>query len=242
MSLSINCDMGESFGIYQLGDDEKIMPLITDANIACGFHASDPNWMYTTVALAKQHNVRVGAHFSLPDLMGFGRREMKINKEEIFNIILYQVGALSGFLKHHDMPLSHLKAHGSLYGMASKQQHIAEAIADVAKMYQVPVFGLSNTIIEKVCLQRNIAFKAEFFADLDYDDNSNIIISRHHKTEDPMLLAEKCLLAVEQGRVKSITDVFVPVKAETICVHSDTPNAPNVLMSINQVMKQYLHN
>ena len=233
--------MGESFGIYQLGDDKKIMPLITDANIACGFHASDPNWMHTTVALAKKYSVRVGAHFSLPDLLGFGRREMTIERKEIFNIIVYQVGALSGFLKYCDVSLSHLKAHGSLYGMASKYEHIAEAIADVAEIYSVPVFGLSNTIIEAVCKQRNIPFKAEFFADLDYDDNSNIIITRRHKPEDPETLGKKCLLAVEQQQVKSVNNTLVPVKAETICVHSDTPNATDVLISINKTLGQYLN-
>ena len=127
MRVDINCDMGESFGLYRIGDDAGIMPYITQANVACGFHGSDPNHMRRTVALANKHGVKVGAHVSLPDLPGFGRREMKIDREEMTNIILYQIGALIAFLKLEGMALSHLKPHGALYGMAARQEHIAEA-------------------------------------------------------------------------------------------------------------------
>ena len=118
--VEINCDMGESFSIYSAGNDEEIMPLIDIANVACGFHASDPNHMRKTVELAKQNNVKVGAHPSLPDLQGFGRREMKLQRHELKNLIMYQVGALKSFLDELQMPLNHIKPHGALYGMASK--------------------------------------------------------------------------------------------------------------------------
>lgn len=113
--VDINCDMGESFGLYRLGDDEALMPFITEANVACGFHGSDPNHMRKTVERAKRHCVKVGAHVSLPDLSGFGRREMKIDREEMANIIIYQVGALMGFLQAAGVRLNHLKPHGALY-------------------------------------------------------------------------------------------------------------------------------
>src|SRR5215469_8391658 len=120
MLIGINCDMGESFGLYKMGDDEAIMSHITVANVACGFHASDPSVMAHTVRLAKRHQVKVGAHPSLPDLQGFGRREMKMRSDELTDYIVYQVGALKGFLEREGMELSHVKPHGSLYLMAAK--------------------------------------------------------------------------------------------------------------------------
>lgn len=115
--ININSDMGEGFGIYKLGDDEALMPYITEANVACGFHASDPNHMKHTVELAKRYGVKVGAHFSLPDLQGFYRRKMHLSQAELHNMIVYQIGALKGFLDMLGMPLNHLKPHGVLYGM-----------------------------------------------------------------------------------------------------------------------------
>ena len=124
----INCDMGEAFGLYKMGDDAGLMPLIDVANVACGFHASDFNHMRTTVQLAKKHGVKVGAHPSLPDLQGFGRREMKMAREELTNCIIYQVGALKGFLEAEGMTLNHIKPHGSLYGMAARMEEVAQAV------------------------------------------------------------------------------------------------------------------
>src|SRR5438445_5246593 len=120
----INCDMGEAFGLYRMGDDEGIMPLITVANVACGFHASDFNHMRSTVRLARQHGVKVGAHPSLPDLQGFGRREMKIGRDELANCLIYQIGALKGFLDAEGMTFNHIKAHGSLYCMAAWSEEL----------------------------------------------------------------------------------------------------------------------
>ena len=129
MALAINCDMGEGFGLYRIGDDAGIMPYITMANVACGFHASDPSVMHKTVRLAKQHGVKVGAHPSLPDLQGFGRREMKMEPRELTDCLIYQIGALKGFLDAEGMPLNHIKPHGALYGMAARTEEIANAIA-----------------------------------------------------------------------------------------------------------------
>ena len=177
MAVGINCDMGESFGLYRLGDDKAVMPFITEANVACGFHGSDPNHMRNTVELAKNNHVRVGAHFSLPDLAGFGRREMKINRKEMANIITYQVGALKGFLDMADMELSHLKPHGALYEMAAKQEHIAHAVADVGVHFKVPVFGLTGTLHEEIYTDRGLEFVPEFYADLFYDNDGNLMIT-----------------------------------------------------------------
>lgn len=240
MTVDINCDMGESFGLYKMGDDEAIMPFITEANVACGFHGSDPNHMNATVALAKRHNVKVGAHFSLPDLAGFGRREMKIDRVEMANIVIYQIGALKGFLDVLGVPLSHLKPHGALYGMAAKQEHIAHAIADAAVHFKVPVFGLNNTLHEEIYTSRGVEFRAEFFADLDYDRDGNLVITREHDAVDPKKTAEKVLRAVEQGEVVSLTGEIVKVKVDTICIHSDTPGAVEVAKEVKQAIAHKL--
>src|SRR3977135_717620 len=139
---TINCDMGEAFGLYRMGDDAGLMPLIDIANVACGFHASDFNHMRSTVRLAKAAGVAVGAHPSLPDLQGFGRREMAISREELANCILYQIGALTAFLNAEGVKLNHIKPHGALYAMAARNAQIAHAIADAADVYRVPIYGL----------------------------------------------------------------------------------------------------
>jgi UPF0271 protein len=230
--------MGESFGLYKLGDDEGIMPFISQANVACGFHGSDPNHMRRTVELARKHDVKVGALFSLPDLPGFGRREMKIDRDEMFNIIIYQIGALKGFLDVAGLPLAHLKPHGALYGMAARMEHIAQAVADAAEIYKVPVLGLAGTLHEEVYKARGIAFQAEFFADLDYDDNGGLIITREHHAVEPAVAASRATDAVKDGRVTSINGKPVAVRAETICVHSDTPGAVEIVKAVRNAVSQ----
>ncbi|MEZ5900330.1 MAG: LamB/YcsF family protein [Hyphomicrobiaceae bacterium] len=240
MAVSINCDMGEGFSLYKMGDDAALMPLISLANVACGFHASDFNHMRATVRLAKQHGVKVGAHPSLPDLQGFGRREMKISREELANCILYQVGALKGFADAEGVPLNHLKPHGALYGMAARSEDMAHAVLDVAEVFKLPVLGMSATCQERVCQQRGVPFIAEFFADLDYSDEGGLIITREHEAKDPAAAAAKCLRAITQGVVRSTGGKDVPVRAETICVHSDTPDAAAIAKAVNEAVQAYL--
>lgn len=236
MNVDINCDMGESFGLYKMGDDEGIMPFITQANVACGFHGSDPNHMRTTVDLAKRHDVRVGAHVSLPDLPGFGRREMKIERDEMANIIIYQIGALTGFLHVAGMELSHIKPHGALYGMAARERHIADAVADAAEAFGVPILGLAGTLHEEVFGERGLPFQAEFFADLDYADDGRLIITREHAAVAPDLAAERAINAVRDGVNVTVGGKRLPVRAETICVHSDTPNAVAIARAVRDAL------
>ncbi len=241
MTVAINCDMGESFGLYKMGDDEGMMPLISVANVACGFHGSDPNHMRATVGLAKVNGVKVGAHPSLPDLQGFGRREMKIGREELANIIIYQVGALKGFLDAEGMALNHITPHGSLYGMAARIEHIAQAVCDAADVFQVPLFGMKNTLHEKISTGRGHTFVAEFYADLNYDDDGGLIITRVHDPVDPDDAAKRCLRAIEEGKTASVNGVDVEVGSDCICVHSDTPNAVEVAQRVRATIKPYLH-
>jgi UPF0271 protein len=236
----INCDMGEAYGLYRMGDDENIMPLITVANVACGFHASDFNHMRRTVQLAKRHGVKVGAHPSLPDLQGFGRREMKIGREELANCIVYQIGALKGFLDAEGMDLNHIKPHGALYGMAARSEETAHAIADAADVFKVPLMGMINTQHEKVYTARGHTFIAEFYTDLDYNDDGGLIITREHVAVDPDEAARRSVRAIEEGKVKSISGKDVAVRADAICVHSDTPNAVDIAKAVRDAVRPYL--
>lgn len=236
----INCDMGESFGLYKMGDDAGLMPLIDVANVACGFHASDFNHMRATVRLAKQHGVKVGAHPSLPDLQGFGRREMKIGREELTNCLIYQIGALKGFLDAEGMELNHIKPHGVLYGMAARQREIAEAVCDAADIYKVPLLGLIGTLHEEVYRERGHTMVPEFFADLDYADDGSLIVTREHEAKDPVEAAARCLRAVTEGLTRTIGGRDVKVGADSICVHSDTPNAVDIAAAVRDAVRPHL--
>jgi UPF0271 protein len=233
---TINCDMGEAFGIYRIGDDEALMPLVSFANVACGFHASDFNHMRKTVRLAKQHHVKVGAHPSFPDLQGFGRRELKMPRDELTNCIIYQVGALKGFLEAEGVALNHIKPHGSLYGMAARSEEVAQAICDAADVFKVPLMGMIGTRHEIVYKARGHAFIAEFYADLEYNDDGSLIVTREHKAVDPAEAASRCLRAIAEGKTKSVNGCDVQVAADSICVHSDTPNAVEVARAVRDAL------
>jgi UPF0271 protein len=236
----INCDMGESFGLYTIGDDAALMPLISAANVACGFHASDFNHMRATVRLAKQHGVKVGAHPSLPDLQGFGRREMKMARDELANCVIYQVGALQGLLEAEDMQLAHIKPHGALYGMAARNDDVAEAICDAADVFKVPIMGMAGTLHEKVYSARGHGFIAEYYCDLSYRGDGTLIITRKHDAVDPADAAARSVRAIREGKTLSVDGNDVAVRADAICVHSDTPNAVDVAIAVRDAVRLYL--
>lgn len=240
MGLEINCDMGESFGLYRMGDDAAILPHVTAANVACGFHASDPVVMRRTVRLAREHGVKVGAHPSLPDLQGFGRREMKMGTEELTACILYQVGALKGFLEAEGMPLNHIKPHGALYGMSARSAEVAGAIAAAAKVFAVPVLGLAGSAHEQAYRGAGLDFIAEFYADLEYDGNGGLIITREHAAVEPAAAAARVLRAIEEGKVRAVTGEEIPVRAQSVCVHSDTPGAVAVAAAVKAALARHL--
>lgn len=240
LPVTLNCDMGEAFGLYRMGDDEGLMPLINVANVACGFHGSDFNHMRSTVQLARRHGVRVGAHPSLPDLQGFGRREMSLSREEMANCVIYQVGALKGFLEADGMALNHIKPHGALYGMAARLEHIAHAICDAADVFEVPLMGMKGTLHEEIYTDRGHRFIAEFYSDLDYADDGKLIITREHDAVDPAEAGARCLRAVNEGLVSSVGGKDIAVGAETICVHSDTPNAVEIASAVRDAVSAHL--
>ena len=238
--IKLNCDMGESFGIYRAGNDEEIMPLIDIANVACGFHASDPNHMRKTVELAKKNSVKVGAHPSFSDLQGFGRREIKMPRQDIKNMIMYQVGALKSFLDEQGMVLNHIKPHGSLYVMAAKDENMAHAIADAVETFNVSIFGMANTCHEKVYKdERGLNFVSEFYADLDYDENGKLIIAKgKNAIYDSKIATDRVLRAVSEKKVTNTVGKDIDVGCDTICVHSDTPNAVEIITSIKSAINK----
>ena len=238
MRMTINCDMGEGFGLYRLGNDAAMMPLIDLANVACGFHASDPSIMRETVRLAKHHDVKVGAHPSLPDMQGFGRRVMAVTPSEVSDIVTYQVGALNAFLQAEGVSLNHVKPHGALYGMAARDENIAAAIADAVRPFDVPILGMAFTAHETVYRAKGVELIPEFYADLEYDGEGNLILSRVHDAVDPAKAAARVLRVISDQVVATTTGRDIPVKATTICVHSDTPAAVAIAAELNRTLRR----
>jgi UPF0271 protein len=236
MAVELNCDMGEAFGIYDLGADEALMEHVHLANVACGFHAGDPVVAQRTVRLARAHGVRVGAHPSYPDLQGFGRRAMAMERDELAAALIYQVGALAGLLRAEGMSLSHLKPHGALYGVAARDEQAAQAIADAASVFEVPVMGMAGTVHESVYTGRGLQFWAEYYADLDYDDDGGLIITRKHVAYDPAEAAARVARVVHEGVAVSASGKEIPMRADTVCVHSDTPGAAVLAAAVAEVL------
>jgi 5-oxoprolinase (ATP-hydrolysing) subunit A len=236
--MTINCDMGEGFGLYRLGNDAAMMPLIDFANIACGFHASDPSIMHATVRLAKQHGVKVGAHPSLPDMQGFGRRVMTITPPEVEDLVIYQVGALQAFLQAEGVALNHVKPHGALYGMAARDENIAAAIADAVALFDVPILGMAFTAHETVYKKKGIELIPEFYADLEYDGDGNLILSRVHDAVDPLQATARVLRVIREHLVTTTAGHDIPVRAATVCVHSDTPAAVAIAGELARALRQ----
>ena len=240
MTITINCDMGEAFGLFKCGDDAGLMPFTSIANVACGFHASDPSVMHKTVRLAKAHGVAVGAHPSLPDLQGFGRREMKIGKDELTDCIIYQVGALKAFLDAEGMTLNHIKPHGALFGMAIRDEAIAEGIANAGALFGVPILGMAGTLHETVYTGKGLVFVPEYYIDLDYSDEGTLIITREHDAKDPDEAARRAVRVAREGLATSISGKPFPMRAESYCIHSDTPNAVMLAHTVTTALKPWL--
>jgi 5-oxoprolinase (ATP-hydrolysing) subunit A len=230
--MRLNSDMGEAFGIYDLGADADLMEHISLANVACGFHAGDPVVMRQTVRAAKEHGVGVGAHPSYPDLQGFGRRVMTMDRDELAATLVYQIGALKGFLDAEEMPLTHIKPHGALYGAAARDPEVAEAIADAAAEFGAPVMGMAGTEHERVYTARGLEFWAEYYVDLEYDDDGGLIITRKHIAYDPDEATARLERVVREGVAVSVSGKDIPMRADTVCVHSDTPGAADLARAV----------
>ncbi|WP_243014002.1 LamB/YcsF family protein [Brevibacillus borstelensis] len=241
MRVDLNCDMGESFGLYQLGQDEEMMKYISSANIACGFHAGDPHVMRRTVELAKANGVGIGAHPGFPDLMGFGRRYMKCTPEEIRDYVMYQTGALREFAAWTKTELQHCKPHGALFMMAMEDEQIARAILEglAALSEKMIVFALNGSAVEEVGRQMGMPIAREVYADREHTANGSIVLTRRGPSiTDKEGMARRVVRMVTEGRVLTPDGEDAEIKADTICIHGDTPGAIDLIKEIRAAFKQ----
>ena len=231
--------MGEAFGLHSFGNDEALMSIIDEANVACGYHAGDPDTMDTTVALAKEHGVKVGAHPGLPDLVGFGRRAMAMRPDEVEQIFHYQVGALSSFLKKHDVPLNHIKPHGALYGMLARDAELMLAALKVAKVYGVtfmgPQFGEQH---HRYAEELGVPIVEELYVDLNYNAEGELVIVRRPEHTSPDAAAARIRRVLEDGKVETLDGTLCSPRFQSICVHSDTPNAVEVATAVRDTLRE----
>jgi UPF0271 protein len=242
MKVDLNCDTGENFGVYRLGEDEQAMPLVTSVNIACGFHASDPLNMRRAVRLAKKHGAAVGAHPSFPDLVGFGRRAMNLTAEEIGADVIYQISALQGFCKAEGVRMQHVKAHGALYNVAEKDAAVAEIIARAIKAVDdsLIMVCMANSEMTKGAKNAGIRYVEEFFADRAYTPEGNLVSRKIEGAviHDADAVANRVLRAIKEKKVKSVGGTDVTLNAQTICVHGDTPGAVELIGKIRGALKE----
>ena len=239
MKIDINVDMGESFGRYTLGDDEALMPYVTSANIATGFHAGDPLVLDQTVRWAKKYGVATGAHIGLPDRQGFGRREISITQEELRADMIYQLGAMDGFLKLYGLTMQHIKPHGILYRMVGENPKYIDAFLDAVEAYNSDLYIMLHTGCEALdrAEKRGLKTAPEILIDLGYDPAGNWMIERVKKARAPEEVAERALKAVKEGLIDAIDGNMIPVKGCTVCIHGDAPNAPEVAKTVFQSLK-----
>lgn len=243
MRMDLNCDMGESYGIYNLGYDEEAMPYVTSINVACGFHASDPTNMLKTIRLAKKYGVAIGAHPAYPDLVGFGRRVIAMSSSEIKADVIYQIGALAALCKSEGLRLQHVKVHGALYNQAEKDSKVATAIAEAIKAVDSDLYMvcLGNSTMVTAAKNVGVKYVEEAFADRAYT-NQGTLVSRKFPgavIHDVDMVAERVLEMVKEKSVNSIEDIQIPISAQTICVHGDTPGAVEMIREIRNKLGKH---
>lgn len=231
--IDLNCDMGESFGVYKYGADAEIMPYIRSANVACGFHGGDPHVMRETVQLAASYGVRVGAHIGLPDKLGFGRREINVTPQEVYDYVLYQLGALDGFLKAANMTMSHMKLHGALYMMACSNKALSEAAVQATAAFnpQLEVYALPFSELANCAEKAGLPVMNEFFADRPYENKEVKMFGWSlEEIGSPQTISESLVHLLENEQDAKQID--------TICVHSDTPRAAAIVKAIHDVLQK----
>ena len=241
MRIDINCDLGESFGNYRIGHDREIMPYITSANVACGFHAGDPIIMAKTVKLAKENQVAVGAHPGFPDLMGFGRRSMKLSKEEVGNIMIYQIGALEAFTKAFGIEMQHIKPHGALYNAAAENEIYAKAIVEAASAInpKLLLFALADSKMAKIASKAGVRVAHEVFIDRAYNGDGTLVSRRIPGSiiTDVKLVVERAIKIIKEKQVVAIDGRVVKFDyVHTLCVHGDTSNSVELAKSVRNAV------
>jgi UPF0271 protein len=242
LTVDLNADVGESTGTRRHGDDEGVMPHITSANIACGFHAGDPGVMRATIALARAHGVSVGAHPGLRDLENFGRREMLVSPDDVEDLVAYQVGALAGIAAAQGVSLRHVKPHGALYNMAARQRPLADAVVRALRAVDssLVLFGLANSELVRAAAAAGIATAAEAFADRGYTASGELAprgVSGGVISDVDAVLARAVGMVVGQS-VVAVDGARVALTVDTICVHGDTPGAAELARRLRAALEQ----
>jgi len=239
--IDINCDLGESFGAWQMGADSAVMPWITSANIACGFHAGDPDTMRRTVALAVDAGVAIGAHVALPDLAGFGRREMAVSTDEAHALTLYQIGALAGFARAAGTRLGHVKPHGALYAMAARDPALAAAIAAAVREFDAELIlvGLAGSALTRAGREAGLAVAHEAFADRAYEADGSLVPRREAKAviEDPDAMVAQAIAITTRGEVAVRGGGTRALHADTLCLHGDRPGAAHFARRLREALE-----
>lgn len=242
LSIDLNGDIGEAFGNYRIPNDHLLLDYISSANIACGFHAGDPQIMQETVAAAKYKGVAIGAHPGLPDLQGFGRREININTSEAYQLVVYQIGALYGFVRTSGAKLHHVKPHGALYNMAAKDAALADAIAQAIYDFDksLVVYGLAGSEMITAAQKKGLKTAAEVFADRTYQDNGHLTprTAQNALIVDEQKAIDQVLLMVKNQQVATVSNRLIPIQGETLCLHSDNVNAFLLAQNIVSRMKE----
>ena len=242
MQIDINSDMGESFGAYTLGQDEALLASVSSANVACGFHGGDPRVMARTVALAKERGVAVGAHPGFPDLAGFGRRDLAISAEEARTDVLYQLGALAAFCRAAGTALRHVKPHGALYNRAATDDALARAIAEAVAAFdpRLILVGLPGSAHQRAAAAAGLPFAREAFADRAYRPDGTLAPRGRPGTliSDPEEVARRAVRVATEGRVRTIDGGDLALAADTICIHGDTPGAPELARAVRAVLER----
>lgn len=238
--VDVNSDLGESFGRYTLGMDADILPLVSSANVACGYHASDPLVMNKTIAMAKEAGVRVGAHPGFPDLMGFGRRNMDVSPAEAKAYTLYQLGALDAFCKAHGVKMQHVKPHGAMYNMAGKDYALSKAICEAIYEYDkdLIVMALSGGELVHAAEDMGLKVAREVFADRGYEEDGSLV---NRRKEGAMITDENEAIArvvrmIKEQKVTAITGKDIPIKADSVCVHGDGVKALAFVKKIRETL------
>jgi len=242
LSVDLNSDLGESFGVWRLGHDAEMMDFITSANVACGFHAGDPTVMRRTVRLAKEKGVVLGAHPGYPDLDGFGRREMALSRDEIIDALVYQIGALQCMARAEGTRVAYVKAHGALYNQAERDPAVAAAVIEAVRQAGagLPVVAAPGSALAGAAKAAGIRFVPEVFADRAYDDDGHLVPRSRPGSviTDPEAVAARVVGMVCRGEVRTGGGSVLAIKAGTVCLHGDTPGAPALARAAREALEQ----
>ncbi|WP_068673336.1 5-oxoprolinase subunit PxpA [Oceanobacillus sp. Castelsardo] len=236
--VDLNCDLGESYGSFKVGQDDDVMKCITSANIACGYHAGDHNVIQKTIKKAVENGVGLGAHPGFLDLHGFGRREINLDMDELYNLIIYQIGAVQAFAKVNNSKLNHVKPHGALYNMAGKDQQMAETIAQA--VYDVNpeliLFGLAGSELIRMGKKAGLQVAEEVFADRTYQPDGTLTsrsLANAMITDSDEAVA-RVIRMVRDGKVEAVDGSDIPIHADTICVHGDSEKSLEFVKKLNR--------